>query len=221
MEKRGLIIGDYRTVADGQWLLTSLKFGDPIQITNYADVPGRRKGPLDLSTVLTDGDPTYGSRSLEAEFESSEGTRLERESRIQTMVNWLDGWKLNITLPDDPLHYVVGRVHVEKLYNDLAHASVRVTAICEPWKYNVDETKIELQATETAQTATLSNQGRLVLVPLLTVTGGDVLLQVDGASWALSAGTYALPDLLLPQGGKSITYSGTGVLNFNYREAIL
>lgn len=221
MEKRGLIIGNYRTVADGQWLLTSLHFSDAVQLTNFTDVPGRRKGPLDLSTALTDGDPTYGSRTLEAVFESSEGTRLERESRIQTMVNWLDGWKLNITLPDDPLHYIVGRVHVEKLYNDLAHASVRVTATCEPWKYNVSETEVNLTATEEAQTATLPNQGRLLLVPLLTITGGTVLLQAGSSSWSLGAGTYALPDLFLPQGGKAITFSGTGALNFKYREAIL
>ena len=221
MEKRGLIIGNYRTVADGQWLLTSLHFADAVQVTNFTDVPGRRKGPLDLSTALTDGDPTYGSRQLEAVFESSEGTRLERESRIQTMVNWLDGWRLNITLPDDPLHYIVGRVHVERLYNDLAHASVRVTATCEPWRYNVSETEVNLTATETAQTVTLPNQGRLALVPLLTITDGDVLLQAGSSSWALSAGTYALPDLLLPQGGKTITFSGTGVLNFKYREAVL
>ena len=221
MEKRGLIIGEYRTVADGKWLLTSLSFSEPAQVTNFVDVPGRRKGPLDLSTALTDGDPVYGSRTLTAVFESSEGTRLERESRIQTMVNWLDGWVLDIILPDDPRHYVRGRVHVKPLYNDMAHASVQVTATCEPWRYNVEETEVTLTASDTAETATLYNQGRLAVVPLLTVSGGDVNLQTGDLSWALSEGVYALPDLLMLQGGKVITYSGAGTLNFKYREAIL
>lgn len=221
MEKRGLIIGSYRTVADGQWTLSKCELGKAPQIQNFIDVPGRRKGPLDMSTVLTDGDPIYGSRPFEAILESSEGTRMERENRINTMTNWLDGWRQEIILPDDPLHFVVGRVNVERLYNDLAHASVRVTATCEPWKYNVKETEVILTPSETEKTVNLPNQGRLAVVPLLTITGGDVLLRTAGLSWALSAGSYALPDLLLLQGGKEITYSGAGTLNFKYREAIL
>lgn len=220
MAKRGLIIGSYDTVINGQWLLTGLQFSDPVQVTLFENVPGRRKGPLDLSTALTDGDPVYGSRTLTATFESSEGNRAERESRIDTMRNWLDGWTANIVLPDDPLHYIVGRVSVAKLYNDLAHASVQVTATCEPWRYNRDETKVVLTATTEAQTATLYNQGRLAVVPSLTVTEGEVLLAAGASSWALSPGTYALPDLLL-QGDKIISYSGAGILTFTYREAVL
>ena len=72
-----------------------------------------------------------------------------------------------------------------------------------------------------AQTVTLRNSGRLTVQPQLTVTGGDVLLVVGSLSWALSPGTYALPDLLLPKGEKVITYSGAGTLTLTYREGIL
>lgn len=221
MAKRGLKIGTYDTVLNGQWLLTSLTFSAPVLVTEFIEVPGRRKGPLDLTAALTEGDPTYESRTLVATFESSEGTRLEREDRINIMTNWLDGWKLNITLPDDDRHYIVGRVSVEKLYNDPAHASVKVTAVCEPWRYNNDETQVVLPGTTEVQTAVLPNQGRLAVLPLLTVEDGDVLLSTGGFSWALSPGTYALPDLLLLQGGKEINYSGAGTLTFTYREAVL
>ncbi len=221
MTKRGMTIGSYDTVVTGQWLLTAWNFSDPVQETDFIPVPGRRKGPLDLSAVLTDGDPTYGSRTLTATFESSEGNRLERESRISVMTNWLDGWKANIKLPDDDAHYIVGRVSVKRLYNDMAHASVQVTAVCEPWRYNNEETVVVLEGTAETQTVTLPNQGRLAVVPLLTVTDGDVLLATGGSSWALSPGTYALPDLLLPQGGKTVTYSGVGTLTFTYREGVL
>lgn len=220
MTKRGLRIGNYNTAAE-LWTLTALAFSDPAQETNYVDVPGRRKGPLDLSAALTDGDPVYGSRTLTATFESSEGTRLEREARISAMVNDLDGLRFNIVLPDDPHHYLVGRVSVAKLYNDLAHASVRVTATCEPWRYNEAETVVALTAATTAKTATLLNSGRLAVVPLLEVRGGDVVLVYGAHSWGLSAGTYALPDLLLLRGDNVVTYSGAGVLTFTYREAVL
>lgn len=220
MTKRGLIIGNYNTAAE-LWTLTELVFGDPVQETNYVDVPGRRQGPLDLSAALTDGDPVYGSRPLTATFESSEGTRLEREARISAMVNDLDGLRFNIVLPDDPHHYIVGRVSVAKLYNDLAHASVKVTATCEPWRYNEAETVVALTAAATTKTATLLNSGRLAVVPLLEVRGGDVVLVYGAYSWGLSAGAYALPDLLLQRGDNVVTYSGAGALTFTYREAVL
>lgn len=219
MAKRGMIIGSYYT--NVHWLLASWTLSDPEQITDLVDVPGRRKGPLDLSTALTDGDPVYDSRTLEATFECSEGTRMEREAWISQMVNALDGYTHHIVLPDDPLHYLVGRVNVKRLYNDLAHASVQVVATCEPWRYSSAETITTLTATETPQTATLPNGGRLAVVPLLTVTGGDVALVAGSYSWTLGVGSYMLPDLLMTYGGKVITYSGSGVLTATYREAVL
>ena len=219
MAKRGMIIGSYYT--NVRWILTGWTLDAPEQITDLVDVPGRRQGPLDLSTALTDGDPVYGSRLLEATFECSEGTRMEREAWIDQMVNELDGFQHHIVLPDDPLHYLVGRVNVKKLYNDLAHASVRVTATCEPWRYNVAETMVTLTATETPQTATLPNGGRLAVVPTLTVAGGDVAIVAGSYTWTLGAGTYMLPDLLMRGGGQAITYRGSGVLTATYREAVL
>ncbi len=219
MAKRGMIIGSYYT--NVRWILAAWHLSDPEQIIDLVDVPGRRKGPLDLSTALTDGDPVYGVRTLEATFECSEGTRMEREAWISEMVNSLDGYIHHIVLPDDPLHYLVGRVNVKKLYNDLAHASVQVVATCEPWRYSSAETMVTLTSTEEPQTATLPNSGRLAVVPTLTVTGGDFRLVAGSQSWALGAGTYMLPDLLLFKGGRVITYSGSGTLTATYREAVL
>lgn len=221
MQKRKLIIGTYDTALTGLWTLTGWSFSPAQQITNYIEVPGRVDGELDASTALTDGDPRYSSRTLTATFESSEGTRLERETRINTMVNWLDGWRLDIILPDDLTHYITGRVHVEKLYNDPAHASVQVTAVCDPWRYNIAETVVSLTATATAQTVELLNNGRRAVTPLVTITGTSVNLGFGTASWALGAGTYALPDLFLTPGGAVLTYSGTGSAVLTYREAVL
>ena len=222
MEKRKIIFGSYDTGAYS-WTLASWTLSAPKMQTNLVDVPGRRKGPLDLSTALTDGEPVYGSRELVAALECSAGTRLDREATINTMVNRLDGWTMNITLPDDADHYLVGRVHVVKEYNDLAHASVTVTATCEPWRYAASEKTITLTAATDAQTATLTNAGRLSLVPQLVIAGdeAEVNLVRGTASWALAAGTYALPDLLLTQGDHQITYSGMGTLTFTWREGVL
>ena len=223
MARRKMILGTYDTDTHGLWTLTEWGLGPAPVITNIVDVPGRIRGPLDLSTVLTDGEPRFGSRQLSATFESSEGDRLARKVRIDTMTNWLHGWRMNIVLPDDPDHYLVGRVMVEELYNDLAHASVQVTADCEPWLYNNVETVVELTAATDEQTETLANPGRMTVVPLLEITGegANVLLKFGTSSWALGAGTYQLPDLVLPQGEHLLVYSGTGSVKLTYREAVL
>jgi len=127
MEKRKIIFGTYDTAVDGLWTLAAWSLSSAQHVTNYVAVPGR-DGSLDLSTAITDGEPRYNDRTLTATFESSEGDRLEREGRINVMTNWLDGWRMNIELPDDPDHYITGRLHIQKDYNDPAHAAVTVTA---------------------------------------------------------------------------------------------
>lgn len=219
---RKMIFGSYDTVLNGPWTLTSWSLTPATYRTQFVQIPGR-DGDLDLSTALTDGAPRYGSRTLTATFERSDGTRLEREAAINTMVNWLDGWRMDIRLPDDEAHYLSGRVSVAKVYNDEAHASVTVTAVCDPWRFSNYETVINLTAGETAQTVLLPNSGRRTVVPVLNITGegASVNLVFGANSWVLSAGIYQLPDLVLPQGSIEITYSGTGSLIFTYREAVL
>ena len=217
---RELILGTYHTHADGRWTLTAWDFSAPVHHQNLVEVPGRSE-LLDLSTALTDGEPTYGSRTLTATFESSEGNRLAREARISQMVNALDGYRMNIVLPDDGEHYITGRVSVARVYNDEAHASIQVTAVCDPWRYSNTETVVNLQATAEEQEALLINLGRRGVVPLLTITEGEVLLRFGSWSWALQAGTYALPDIYLKYGEHAIKFSGTGAFNFKFREAVL
>ena len=226
MEKRKIIFGTYDTALDGLWTLREWKLSKPVQVQNFVSVPGRF-APLDLSTYLTDGQPYYDSRSLEAVLESSEGDRLEREDRINLMVNHLDGRTMSIYLPDDPAHYVVGRVQVLPEYNDPAHCAVKVSAVCEPWRYAVEETVVTLNATTAQQSAKLINSGRLAVVPLLEVTG-TVHLTFGASYWDLSAGTYALPDLYLTPGTglvlpgvHEVLYSGAGTVKITYREAVL
>lgn len=220
MEKRRITFGEYDTAANGGWTLREWALEAATRKENWVDVPGGH-GQRDLSTVLTDGEPIYNTRTLTVTLESSEGTRLNRKATIDTMVNWLDGWTMDIYLPDEPLRYIRGVVHVEPLYNDPAHASVAVTAVCEPWRYNVQETVVSLTAAAEAQTAELVNSGRLSVVPLLEITGGPVNLQFGSSSWALSEGSYKLPDIRLTQGSHVFTYSGTGTVKLTYREAVL
>ena len=219
MVKRTIVFGGYNTAANG-WTLTGWQLSPAEQKTNFVERTGG-DGSWDLSTALTDGQPRYYDRTLTVTLEHSGGDRLNREAIIRQMVNQLDGQRLNIELPDDPFHYITGRLHVAREYNDPAHAAVTVTAVCNPWKYSNPETTVTLTAATTKKTAQLVNNGRLAVVPTLTVTGSSVLVEFGNFSRALGAGTYQLPDLLLTSGTHTLTYSGTGTLTIKYREAVL
>ncbi len=224
MKNRTIQLGDYDTAAHGLWTLAAWDFPEPEVEQNHVSVPGRIMGPLDLSAILTDGEPRYSARTLSITLESSEGDRLAREARISEMVNKLHGRRVDFVLPDHPLHYGTGLLKVKTLYNDLAHASVQVEGTCEPWLYAREETKVLLQATTTAQTARLRNAGAMAVVPLVVVdaaAGATVNLVYGGYSWALVAGSYELPDLRLTPGDHTVTYSGAGTLTITYREAVL
>jgi len=220
MERRKLVIGTYDTDLNGPWTLASWELSKAEHRSEMVTVPGR-DGELDMSTALTDGEPRYSSRTLTATLERSDGTRLEREAAINTMINWLDGWRVDIRLPDDDGHYLTGRVSVGKDYNDTAHAAVSLTATCDPWRYNDNETVHRLTAGTEELRARLTNGGRRTVIPSITITGGTVLLKYGAYSWALSDGVYQLPDLVVPQGGTEVLYSGTGQISFTYREAVL
>ena len=218
MIKRTIKIGNYDTAAHG-WTLAAWTFSAPEQRTMYVDKTSG-DGSWDLSTALTDGVPRYKDRNLSVTLECSEGDRAAREALIREMINTLDGYRFNIYLPDDTDLYISGRVHVARKYSDLAHCSVTVTAQCEPWKYKDTETVIRLTATSTEQVARLTNNGRRTGFPTLTVSG-SVTLAAGGSSWSLSAGSYLLPDLVLPPGTTELTYKGTGTVVITYREAVL
>lgn len=219
MLARSIRFGDYDTASHG-WTLTGYKLSDPEQKTNYVEKAGG-DGSWDLSTVNTEGIPRYKDRSLTVTLEHSGGTRADRQEVIAFMLNKLDGLTWQIVLPDHPGYYLTGRVHVAVDYNDPAHAAVTVTAICSPWFYKLEQTEHVLNVTTTEKAVTLTNSGRLAMVPTLKVTGSVALAYGSDVLQLTKAGTYEWPVLLLTPGDHVLEYSGTGTLTITYREAVL
>ncbi|MBP3311457.1 MAG: hypothetical protein J6L72_04390 [Butyricicoccus sp.] len=202
------------------WTLAQLSFSPPEYKSYFVDVP-LSDIAIDLSTALTDGEPRYNPRTLSATLESSEGDRLAREARIDEMVNLLDGRRMNIVLPDDPSRYITGRVRVARQYNDMAHCAVAVTALCEPWRYAADGYSVDLSGSGISRSITLTNTGRRSVVPLITVSSGELQLSYGGSSRVMAVGRYRLPDLYLTTGEHTITVGGVCTATLDYREAVL
>lgn len=221
MEKRKLLLNDYNTATNGLWTLSSCILTKGEQVQTFLEVPGRY-APLDLTDYTTDGQPYYGNASLGAVLESSEGDRAARQARIDELVNTFDGKSITIVHPDHPNHYLVGRVQIRPQYNDMAHAAVQLSAVCDPWFYKAEKTAKTVTASSTEKTVSLTNDGRLAMVPDVTVTGsGTLTLKYGEHSWNLSAGEHILPDLYLTPGTHTLTYKGSGTLTISYREAVL
>lgn len=214
---REITFGNYRTHTDGLWTLTGCQFGDPSFLQNFVVIQGRA-APLDLSGALSeDGEPTYDNRMLTATFESSEGKRDERTTRISYVKNTLDGRKVQIVLPDFPDHFLMGRVVVRELYNDLAHCSIQIEAICDPWFYSVSEKVVSASA---ESVVTLTNTGRMKVTPLVEVNG-DIQLTFGETSWSGTTGTYQIPALRLGADSVEVSVTGSGSVEFTWREGIL
>lgn len=219
LTKRTLRLGGYDTASRG-WTLTGLELTEPAPVTNFVDVPGRVKGPLDLSLALT-GEPVYGPRDFFATLEISSGNRDEREAKIMELTNKLHGRRVEIVTPDRPLYYAVGTLTVTKLFNNHAHGSVEITGVCEPWIYSAEEFSTQVQATTAKKTILLYNMGAMPVVPVLVVEGGNVKLTYNQATISLAAGTYKWPKLYLTPGEHEVGYEGAGKVSISYREGVI
>lgn len=220
MEKRGIIVNGLNTATLG-FTLTSCNLSAAKRKENLVDKPGGH-GHWDLSTVLTDGEPVYEARTLTATFEISEYDRLSRESLIDTVIDLWESKTVKIVLPDRADQYLTGVAHVERIYNDHAHGAIALTAICDPWRYSLGSKSVSLTASTTKKTASITNAGRLSVVPRLEITGtGTVNITFGEESWALTEGSYELPGLRLTKGEHQLTYSGSGKITIAFREAVL
>ena len=215
--RRFIIFDKYNTWYDWRLTLTAKDVTPPEPKTNYVDLDGMH-GSLDLSEALT-GEVAYGDRTLAASFWSSEGTFVERLALIKTITAALHGKKVRIVEPDDPEHYFLGRVRITSQAHDQVHTEFSVEAICDPWRYALNETRRVVDV-DGAVDVVINNGGVKTLSPSVTVSG-TVTLTMGGQTATLTTGTYKVSNLKLRQGVNVVGLSGSGTVTFTYREATL
>ena len=215
--RRFLILDKYNTWYDWRLTLTSKDAPKPEPKTNYVKLDGAH-GSLDLTESLT-GEVAYDDRTYKASFMTSEGTREEREARLQEIATAMHGRKVQIVDPDDPGHYFFGRVKIKAAQNFAAYATVDIEATCEPWRYAVNETKRKVDVFGSLDVV-LRNNGDKTLCPVLVVVG-DLSLTFNGVTTQLTDGSYKITDIRLPHGFTVVKLNGYGKVTFVYREAKL
>ena len=217
--KRYFILDKFNTWYDLRLIVTAKTIPDAEPKTNYVKLDGM-SGTLDLSEVLT-GEITYDDRTISATFWTDYGNRKDREALLQKITASLHGKKIKIIEPDDLNHYFNGRVKIKSKKNNLAYAEFTIEAVCDPWRYALEETARRVDVNTAAVTeVVINNNGVKTLSPIITVTG-SVEITYNGQKTPLTAGTYKISDIKLRQGVNIIGVSGNGSATFSYREADL
>ena len=218
--ERYFILDKFNTWYDLHLIVTNKKIPDAEPKTNYVKLDGM-SGSLDLSEALT-GEITYDDRTISATFWTDYGNRNDREVLLRKIISSLHGKKIKIIEPDDINHYFYGRVKIkDDKTNNLAYATFTIEAICEPWRYALEETVRRVDVNSTVATeVVINNNGVKTLSPVITVTGSANIIY-NGVTTALTEGTYKVSDIKLRQGVNIIGVSGNGSVTFSYREADL
>lgn len=171
-------------------------------------------GDLDYMQGL--GEPTYESRTMQAEF-----TILgDPEDVIARLNDEVEGMTIPIILPDDPQSYVIGNAHILQAAVK-AGGTVVITATCKPWRLRILPVVHSVPASDTPVRYTWHNSGKRIAVPEITVADADVTIESGDTKMILTAGTYLLPELAIPgKDTRSVTISG-GAMTAEYQEANL
>lgn len=218
MNRRFFILDKFNTWYDWRCTVTAKEIPAAEPKTNYINIEGAH-GTLDFSEALT-GEPVYGDRTVSASFMCSEGTHKERVALLRRIRTALHGRKVRIIEPDDPDHYFLGRVKVMGEENHLAYMAFTIEAICDPWRYAVNESRRSVTVDGSSVDVVIYNAGDKTICPVVTVTG-EVTLTFNGVAADLTVGEYKAPALRLSHGANVIGVAGTGSVTFTYREAVL
>lgn len=217
--ERYFILDKFNTWYDLRLILTAKNIPDAEPKTNYVKLDGM-SGSLDLTEALT-GEITYNDRTISATFWTDYGNRKDREALLRKIIASFHGKKIKIIEPDDPNHYFYGRVKIKSKKNNLAYAEFTIEAVCEPWRYAIEETVRRVDVSTAAVTdVVINNNGVKTLNPVFTVTG-SVEITFNGQTIPLTDGTFKVADIKLRQGVNIIGVSGNGSVSFIYREADL
>ena len=217
--ERFFIFDSKNTWYDWRLILTAKNIPDAEPNTNYVKLDGM-SGTLDLSEALT-GEITYADRTITATFWTDYGTRKDREALLQKITASLHGKKVKIIEPDNPDSYLYGRVKIKSKPNNLAYAELSIEAVCEPYRYALNESERRVDVNSSSVTnVVINNNGVKTLCPVITVTG-NVDIIYNGNTTSLSTGAYKISDIRLYNGVNVIGVSGNGTVTFSYREATL
>ena len=213
----GVYFGSTHSYKDLELILMPFSAAPAVPKTNFVDVPGS-DGVLDFTEAL--GTLVYKAREFSFVFAISPLSTMTYDEKLTQVSNAINGRRFNITLDRDPNYFWDGRCEVTEYLKDKALKQITIKATVQPYKLKKEKTIKKVELSGDAVTIILTN-GRKKVAPTITCTDPGVRVDFEGASYALSEGTYKVLDIQLSEGENTLTVDGTGTVEFEYQEGEL
>lgn len=213
----GVKFGDYHSSNDLSLVLVKKVIEAPKVKEIRVSIPAG-DGSIDLTESLT-GAVAYEDRELAFTFVKIGGDFPTVFSDIQ---NKLHGKKMRITLDADPDYYYKGRVFVNAWSSNATTGEVEIRCTCEPFKYKTYPTEVDGTIGAGGSISLSCDNLRQRVIPTITVSGA-VNVTFGSATYALTAGTHTITNIIYEEGDNVLTItgaSGTTVL-VEYQEGAI
>ena len=208
-------------------------FNPPSTKTHYLDIPGGN-GKIDLSESLT-GYPVYDNRTGSNEFYVANGY-VSWEKLYSEIMNYLHGRTMKAYLEDDPYFYYEGRFEVNQWKSDKYWSTITINydvypykkepnSSLEPWLWDPFDFEYgiirEYGDLEVSGTLSVEILGRAEFIsPTInvdSVDGSGMTVQFNGKTYKLIDGSNIVPEIVIGEKTKTLTFSGNGSVSIEYQ----
>lgn len=207
---------DKSAYLDWNIVLTSVDIPLPEPKRTTVEVQGA-DGLIDLSTVLT-GDVTYNNRAITLNFEMMDTSNYY--DLMSEISNYLHGKIVTFTLSRDSNFYYKGSASINSWECNRQQGLIVIHIDAEPYKYEVDETIIDITLSGEKAYFNLPNLRKRVC-PTLTATGDVYIYGDEILPHKLKQGEQQILSLMLNEGDNIWLFEGDGKVKITYRRCSL
>lgn len=233
MTKSGVTFADqWHTERDWNLHPVRIYISMPEAKEQVIDIPGG-DGTIDLSEI--NGRPMYGMRTVELEYHLRNVDNEKWNSIYSEIGAAITGKKVKMVLDDDPDHYYMARLKVDGEKTDYVNAELTFSGTAEPFKYDLTATNEpwlwdtfnfetgvireieEVEITAENNKVTIIGAG-IDTPPVFVVSQADNLkLTYGGRTYTLKVGRNRFPAVRVGKEDVTLTFSGTGKFEVEYR----
>lgn len=213
--------------------LLSVYIPMPDPKTQILDIPGG-DGSIDLTEI--NGRPAYNDRDgVELAFDLMDGSYENWFLKYSQFAAEVHGRKVKMVLDDDPDHYYMVRLKLDGKKSNPVYGQITFSGTAEPFKYDLvatnepwlwDTFNFETGVIREIEEAEITAENNKVTIigagidtpPVFVVSQADNLkLTYGGRTYTLKVGRNRFPAVRVGKEDVTLTFSGTGKFEVEYR----
>lgn len=213
--------------------LLSIYIPMPDPKTQILDIPGG-DGSIDLTEI--NGRPAYNDRDgVELAFDLMDGSYESWLLKYSQFAAEVHGRKVKMVLDDDPDHYYMVRLKLDGKKSNPVYGQITFSGTAEPFKYDLvatnepwlwDTFNFETGVIREIEEVEITAENNKVTIigagidtpPVFVVSQADNLkLTYGGRTYTLKVGRNRFPAVRVGMEDVTLTFSGTGKFEVEYR----